>query len=164
MSSLTSREDGWRDDAFLYIRCRVLMGNMDRDIRNSDLYCEVEALCLALRRPASGQIGDAAEVHVAPDGDAVFSGSLMDRLEGLPVSRVCMIALDMGELKVMTFGPSVDRSLKFSPDGRQVAFLSDRHAVGDFQLYLLDLASGAAQRATPVDGSWSTCIGRRTAS
>jgi dipeptidyl aminopeptidase/acylaminoacyl peptidase len=127
--------------------------NMDRDLRNSDLYREVEKLCLALRRPASGQICDAAEVHVAPDGKhAVLSGSLMDRLEGMPLWRICTIALDTGELKVLTFGPGTDRSPKFSPDGRCVAFLSDRHAIGDFQLYLLDLASGAALRTTSVDG------------
>jgi dipeptidyl aminopeptidase/acylaminoacyl peptidase len=53
---------------------------------------------------------------------------------------------------VLTFGPNTDRAPKLSPDGRHVAFLSDRHKAGDFQLYLLDAKTGECRAAPAVDG------------
>ncbi|MDA7853124.1 S9 family peptidase [Porticoccaceae bacterium] len=41
---------------------------------------------------------------------------------------------------------------KYSPDGTQIAFLSDRKKAGDFQLYFLDSATGAANPAPAVEG------------
>ncbi len=126
---------------------------MERDIRGDRLYRAAQDLCGALRRPGTGQISDATDVHCSADGmHAVFAGIIVDRLEGSPPSRICLTDLARGETRVLTFGPGIDRFPKFSPDGRQIAFLSDRHRAGDFQLYLLALLSGAA-RATPrVDG------------
>src|SRR5258708_25765125 len=123
---------------------------MEKDTRPSDLYHETETLCEALRQPGTGQISDAAEVHVSPDGrQAVFAGAIMDKLEGTPPTRIAVTELVTGDTQVLTFGPNVDRLPKFSPDGCQIAFLSDRCSAGDFQLYLLDPVSGAA-RATPA--------------
>jgi dipeptidyl aminopeptidase/acylaminoacyl peptidase len=126
---------------------------MQRDIRETALYKEAEALCKTIRQPGTGQISDAAEVHVSSDGrHAVFAGSFIDKLEGTPSTRICQVDLTSGDTRVLTFGPNTDRLPKFSPDGRQVAFLSDRHRAGDFQLYLLDLVSGAARPTPPVAG------------
>jgi dipeptidyl aminopeptidase/acylaminoacyl peptidase len=124
-----------------------------RDLRASPLYREIEALIQDLRRAGTGQISDAADVCVAPDGKhAVFAGVLIDKLEGSPPTRICILNLDEGQTRVLTFGPNTDRLPKYSPDGRSIAFLSDRHKAGDFQLYLLDPQSGAAHRAATVDG------------
>jgi dipeptidyl aminopeptidase/acylaminoacyl peptidase len=126
---------------------------MERDVRNTDLYREVEVLCNILRRPGTGQISDACEVHTAPDGKcAVFAGALMDRLEGLPSTRICRVDLSSGDVRMLTFGPNTDRWPKYAPDGRRIAFLSDRHRLGDFQLFLLDVESGAAMAARHVPG------------
>ena len=127
---------------------------MKKDLRDTPLYQEVEALFQAFRQPGSGQISDAAEVHPSPDGKyAVFSGSILDKLEGTPSTRICRIDLQSGDVNVSTFGPNTDRLPRYSPDGRLIAFLSDRHKAGDFQLYLLDPALGAA-RATPHVEGW----------
>jgi dipeptidyl aminopeptidase/acylaminoacyl peptidase len=127
---------------------------MNRDIRESALYQEVEGLYRSFRQPGTGQISDAVEVHVSPDGGhAVFTGTLVDTLEGLPATRICSTDLATGLTRVLTFGPHFDRLPKFSPDGRHVAFLSDRGRSGDFQLYLLDLSTGAA-RPTPAVEGW----------
>lgn len=123
------------------------------DIRTTDLYQQIEALCKTLRQPGTGQISDAAEVHASADGKyVVFTGVIMDRLEGTPPTRICMTELATGKTQVLTFGPNSDRAPKFSPDGRQVAFLSDRLKPGDSQLYLLDLESGAARSSPHVSG------------
>jgi len=93
---------------------------MKRDLRETTLFREVEALYQALRQPGTGQICDAAEVHVAPDGGrAVFAGTLMEKLDGTPPTRVCLTDLTTGDTRVLTFGPNLDRLPKFSPDGRK---------------------------------------------
>src|SRR3989442_1640529 len=120
---------------------------MEKDIRAGALYREIEAVCMSLRQPGTGQISDAMELHVSPCGKrAVFSGVLMDRLEGAPPTRICQVDLLSGDTKVLTFGPNVDRLPKFSPDGKCIAFVSDRHQENEFQLYLLDCATGRARR------------------
>jgi dipeptidyl aminopeptidase/acylaminoacyl peptidase len=126
---------------------------LDTDIRRTALYQEVEASFRSLRQPGTGLISDAADLNVAPTGDrAVFTGTLMDSLEATPPTRICQVDLVSGKTRVLTFGPNMDRMPKYSADGKQIAFLSDRHKAGDFQLYLLSPASGAARPTSQTDG------------
>jgi dipeptidyl aminopeptidase/acylaminoacyl peptidase len=126
---------------------------MNTDLRETSLFDEAKALYTAAGQPGTGRISDAAEASVSRDGErVVFSGTLTDALEGTPKARICLTDLASGDMRVLTFGPNSDRSPKFSPDGRHVAFLSDRVKGGDFQLYLLDPVSGAASAAPCVDG------------
>ena len=67
---------------------------MKKDTRPSDLYHEIKVLCEMLRQPGTGQISDAADVHVSPDGtQAVFAGAIMDKLEGTPPTRIAVADL-----------------------------------------------------------------------
>src|SRR5207249_4766487 len=117
-------------------------------------YREAEALYEALRQPGAGQISDAAELNASADGNyIVFTGTLVDTLEAAPSTRICRLDLKLGETRVLTFGPHTDRLPKYSPGGGHIAFLSDRHAAGDHQLYLLDPITGAV-RATPRVEGW----------
>lgn len=126
---------------------------MQRDIRQTPLYLEAEALYRSVRQPGTGQISDAADLNASPDGRyIVFSGAIVDRLEGSPPTHICRTELATGTTQVLTFGPHSDRLPKYSPDGRYIAFLSDRSKSGDFKLYLLDAATGAAHSAPLVDG------------
>src|SRR6185437_7830268 len=93
-----------------------------RDIRETSLYRETEALYRAFRRPGSGLIADAAEIS-AHGRRAVFTGTLGDSANEA-VSRICLTDLTNGDTRVLTFGPNTDRLPKLSPDGRQIAFLS----------------------------------------
>ena len=124
---------------------------MQRDIRETALYREAESLYRTFRRPGSGLIADAAEISAHGD-QAVFTGTLIDS-GNEAASRICLTDLTSGDTRVLTFGPNTDRAPKLSPDGGQIAFLSDRHKAGDFQLYLLDVGSGEA-RATPAVEGW----------
>lgn len=125
---------------------------MRRDIRDTTLYQEAEALNGLVRRPGTGQISDVTDLHVAPDGrSAVFTAAIVDKLEGTPLRRIAQMDLFSGEKRLFTFGPNTDRCPKYSPTGTTIAFLSDRSA-GDFQLYLLDLAVGAVRATAHVHG------------
>lgn len=127
---------------------------MIADIRESAPYRGVEALYQRFRQPGSGVVSDAAELSVSADGKrAVFAASIADTLEGVPPTRICSLDLSTGDLRGLTFGPNVDRLPRFSPDGRHVAFLSDCERAGRFQLYLLDVSSGAARCACEVEGA-----------
>jgi dipeptidyl aminopeptidase/acylaminoacyl peptidase len=124
-----------------------------RDLRATALYQESEDLYRTLRQPGTGQISDASDIHVAPDGrHAIFAGAFLDELQGAPLTRICRTDLGSGDTRVLTFGPNTDRSPKYSPEGRQIAFLSDRAQAGEFRAYLLDPDSGAAKPLPPVEG------------
>jgi dipeptidyl aminopeptidase/acylaminoacyl peptidase len=124
---------------------------VERDIRESPLYREAESLFASFRRAGSGLIIDAAEIS-AHGRRAVFTGTLIDAANE-SISRICLTDLGSGDTRVLTFGPNTDRLPKLSPDGRHIAFLSDRRKPGDFQLYLLDAETGEC-RATPTVEGW----------
>ncbi len=123
---------------------------MQRDIRDTAPYREAEALYRTFRRPGTGLIADAAEIS-AHGSRAVFTASLVDSANEA-ASRICLTDLVSGDTRVLTFGPNTDRAPKLSPDGRHIAFLSDRRKAGDFQLYLLDAMTGECRAAPAVDG------------
>ncbi len=123
---------------------------MQRDIRDTPLYRETEALYRTFRRPGSGLIADAAEIS-AHGNRAVFTGTLIDA-SNEAISRICLTDLTSGDTRVLTFGPNTDRAPKLAPDGRRIAFLSDRRKAGDAQLHLLDAETGECRAAPPVDG------------
>jgi TolB protein len=51
----------------------------------------------------------------------------------------------------LTFNAAADRMPRFSPDGRRIAFSSNRD--GNFEIYVMELATGATQRVTN-DPAW----------
>jgi dipeptidyl aminopeptidase/acylaminoacyl peptidase len=124
---------------------------MTHDIRDTALFREAEALYRSLRRPGSGAISDATEI--ATNGQHVaFAGAVVDRLDGIPPSRICLTDLSTGHTRLATYGPNCDRMPRFSPGGDCIAFLSDRQKTGDFQLYLLDPVMAVARDAPRVEG------------
>jgi len=124
---------------------------MKRDVQPMDYFQEAMDIYRAARRPGEGLITDAAELST--DGRCVsFAGTLVDRLEGIFATRICLTDLSSGDTRVVTFGPHTDRLPKFSPRGGLIAFLSDRSKPGDFQLYLFDLSTGGVRAAGRVEG------------
>ena len=70
---------------------------MRADIRDTELYREVEATYQALRRPGAGHISDASDLSVSPDGrHAVFTGVVVEKLDGGFPTRVCQIDVESG--------------------------------------------------------------------
>jgi dipeptidyl aminopeptidase/acylaminoacyl peptidase len=127
---------------------------MRTDIRATDLYSGILQFCSNVRRPGTGQVSDCSQLHTSPDRKhIVFAGTVAERVEEEPPTRITLTELATGSTRLLTDGPNSDKLPRFSTDGRTIAFLSDRHSANDFQLYILDRA-GAAARATPkVAGS-----------
>lgn len=112
--------------------------------------------------PALNSISGASDLHVSPCGKYVaFTGSTWKGLAGGPISRVCVASITGKSLKVLpnTNADSHDKSPRWSPDGRTLAFLSDRQHKEKFATYRFRVASGVIQDETPsrliedVDGS-----------
>ncbi len=126
---------------------------MRTDFRDHPLFQQAEALSRAWLRPGTGEAATLGQLTASPDGrQAVAAASICEALEGVPSTRIALIDLGTGDLEILTQGPRSDTAPRWSPDGRSIAFLSDREQAHINRLRILDLAS-RTDRATPaVDG------------
>jgi dipeptidyl aminopeptidase/acylaminoacyl peptidase len=112
---------------------------MQRDLRGTALYQEIEAAYRRLAEPGFGRITGADDIRASPDGSAVaFHGTLLDALEGQPSGRICLADAVGSGLRQVTHGPNDDSGPRWSPDGTTLTFLSDRAVAGSAQLYALE--------------------------
>lgn len=126
---------------------------MNKDIQDTPLFKEAHDLYKTIRNVGSGLVAEAVDVNGAPNGKSVvFTGTIVDSLEAPQTTRICATDIERGATQVLTSGPNNDRLPKYSQDGTSVAFLSDRHKTGDFQLHFLDIDSDAVSVAPIVDG------------
>jgi len=99
------------------------------------------------------------DAQISPDGTTVayvVRHSILD--ENRYASAIYTIATDGGEPRQLTTGETRDSSPRWSPDGRTLAFVSDRN--GASQVYLLDMQGGEARQLTTLgrgasSPSWS---------
>ncbi len=126
---------------------------MERDLRPTPLYREVEEHFRRVLEPSFGRISGAQDPAASPDGASIaFTGSMLEKLEGTGETRVCLVDLAAGEIRQLTHGPNHDRLPKWSPDGVRLAFLSDRGSEGRFQPYVLG-PLGEAVPSPEVEGT-----------
>jgi len=84
---------------------------------------------------------------VSPDGRQVaFSAAAPDVDANASRASIWMVPSGGGEPRRMTSGEKQDSNPRFSPDGRRIAFLSNRD--GSSQIWTLDLAGGDPVKAT----------------
>jgi dipeptidyl aminopeptidase/acylaminoacyl peptidase len=128
---------------------------VDRDLRQSERYREIEEHFRRALEPGFGRVTGAVDLDVSPDGRRVaFTGTGLQALEGGPRGRICVLDLETGELDEVTAGPNDDRLPRWSPDGDRIAFLSDRKHAGRMQAYLLDAGRvGEAVALPEVDAT-----------
>lgn len=93
------------------------------------------------------------DLAFSPDG-----GQLALTLFGPPEAertprRIWLYTAASGALRAFTHSAKSERMPRFSPDGRQLAFLSDRE--GDDQIYLMPIDGGEARRLTRGVGAVS---------
>ena len=84
---------------------------------------------------------------LSPDGaKALYAVNKIDADEDKEFSTLYLQDLAAGETRQMTNGKAVDASACWSPDGKSIAFLSDRDGLA--QLYLLPVDGGEARQLT----------------
>jgi dipeptidyl aminopeptidase/acylaminoacyl peptidase len=137
---------------------------VDRDLRSSPLYQEVEEHFRKVYGPGFGRVTEPSDPRPSPDGRWVaFTGSLWEKLEGTPKTRICLAPAGRGGSaeggpagggKEVSSGPEHDSGPRWSPDGSRLTFLSDRREEGRKQLYLLSLDGlGEAEALPQIEGT-----------
>ncbi len=131
---------------------------MERDLRETPLYREVERFYRSVLEPGFGRTWPAGDPVPSPDGaEVAFRAERLDRLEGHPVGRICLVGADGAGLRTITDGPNDDSEPRWSPDGRRLTFRSDRERKGRHGLYVLDrgeLGEAGALGSFPGSVEW----------
>ena len=127
-----------------------------QDLRKTELWAEVDNYLKSIFDPSVDKVSAASELAASPDGrNIAFTGSFhgADWRETSSRSKICLLDVETSALEVITSGTSSERLPKWSPDGKKLAFLSDRDEKGIFQLFLLSVGGfGEAKLATKVCG------------
>ena len=127
---------------------------MEKDIRQSSLYKEVEGYFEAIHAPGENTVTDAADACMDPSGDRIaFTGTIFADLASAPFTRLCIVDIGSGNLRQLPRPANCDRLPRWSPDGQHLAFLSDRVEAGNTQLYIASAVNLDDAKATPaIDG------------
>src|SRR5438270_7182341 len=91
-------------------------------------------------------VGDPA---ISPDGSRVaFTVTTLSEERDEYLTNIWLVDLAGGVPRRLTSGPKRDRSPRWSPDGRRIAFISERPGDKKPQLYVLPLDGGEPVRLT----------------
>jgi len=90
-----------------------------------------------------------SDPQISPDGEVVaFVRTHVDPETKEPRSHIWLVPTTGGQPVPFTQGSGSDRSPRWSPDGRTLAFVSDRS--GDKQIWLIDRHGGEARQLTQM--------------
>lgn len=95
-----------------------------------------------------------SNVRISPDGEnVIYTLQRVDRKTEKKYTNLWVVPTGGGAAHQFTYGDQNDNCPRWSPDGRQIAFLSNR---GDKekppQIYLIPFNGGEARRLTELDG------------
>ncbi|MEO6055244.1 MAG: S9 family peptidase, partial [Gemmatimonadales bacterium] len=116
---------------------------------------------LSAQRPVGvddlARVREVSDPRISPDGAWVaYTVSAPDAAKDADNTDIWMASWDGKRQVQLTRGPAGDHAPRWSPDGRTLAYLSDRddkHEVD--QLWLLDRAGGEPERVTDLPGGVS---------
>jgi len=103
-----------------------------------------------------------SQPQISPRGDlAVYCEHSVDEKPEKKYAHLWAVSLPDGEPRQITYGKESDTVPHFSPDGKMIAFLSNREDEKQLQIYLLPTDGGEARCLTDLKGtietfSWSS--------
>ena len=90
-----------------------------------------------------------SDVQMSPDGGRVaFVVTTLSEERDAYLANIWMAAIDGGESRRLTSGDRRDSAPRWSPDGRRLAFISERRGDSRPQLYIMPTDAGEAERLT----------------
>ena len=98
------------------------------------------------------------DAQISPDGSLVafVVGDSFKVESKWPKSTIWLVGTAGGEPRQITSGPRTDSLPRWSPDGKQLAFLSDRLVDGQRQVFVMSRDGGEALPLTNIDGAIPT--------
>ena len=95
-----------------------------------------------------------SEPQISPDGKiAVFCQHRVEKEKEKKYANLWVVPTEGGEAHQFTRGDQADTRPRFSPDGTQIAFLSNRKDEKQPQIYLVPVRGGEARRLTDLKGT-----------
>ncbi|MGH7537830.1 MAG: prolyl oligopeptidase family serine peptidase [Gemmatimonadales bacterium] len=91
-----------------------------------------------------------SDPQLAPDGQWVaYTVTTPSLKDNRGVARIWLANVTTGEARQLTQGPGSDRSPRWAPDGKTLAFISTRQ--NGPQIWVLAIAGGEARKVTSID-------------
>jgi len=100
-----------------------------------------------------------AGCEIAPDGErVVYSLQRIDKKKQKKYANLWMVPTKGGQEKQFTYGEQVDRQPRWSPNGKEIAFLSNRGYEKQTQIYIIAVDGGEARQLTQMKGDWGKLV------
>jgi len=98
-----------------------------------------------------------ADMHMSPDGKhVVYSVQWVNRNSEKKYSNLWIVPTSGGSPKQFTYGDQVDVHPRWSPDGKSLAFMSNRGTESQMQICIIPFTGGEARTLTGLKGSIGT--------
>ena len=94
--------------------------------------------------------------QISPDGkNVVYAVQRVDQKTEKKFSNLWLIATEGGNPRQFTYGDQVDSNPQWSPDGSQIAFISNRKDEKNPQMYVIPFSGGEARPLTDLKGRFA---------
>jgi dipeptidyl aminopeptidase/acylaminoacyl peptidase len=95
------------------------------------------------------------DCQISPDGQhVVFCVQRVDKEEKEKYSNLWIVPTEEEEPRQFTYGDQVDSQPKWSPDGREIAFVSNRGDEAQPQIHIIPFHGGEARPLTDLKGEF----------